>query len=381
MKQILQIGILWFGIINISAQGNSDPFNLLISSRVDTSLADVKSVIQLYENYYKSNPESIYDNPFWNKKEKDLYEDFDFSRVSIFQGGIDAKALFKYFTPFVMSVESIDEKYQIRVLFSSPTTDPQYAGSKVWCIQKLNAVKENNQWVLENLVVELSKKWSSKKVGFINYIFPQNHVFNDQNAALGKVFCNDIIQRFNPSYNGSFNYYITSSKDDMGLLENFDYYFVGVTTGKAREGMVLTAKGNEHYPHEFVHKLLPDNPNRGQLIEEGLAVFLGTKVNTYDYEYLMNKLAIDLKSNSEKVTFKSVIAQTLEFNGYQTEYPAGAGICELIYNLKGDDGLKQLMLSDTKNYDAIIQTVSSITGLSAQEIELEWKKIIGKYRA
>lgn len=63
-----------------------------------------------------------------------------------------------------MSVEPIDEKYQIRVLFSSPTTDPKYTGSKVWCIQKLNAIREDQKWVLENLMVEITKDCPSKKM-------------------------------------------------------------------------------------------------------------------------------------------------------------------------------------------------------------------------
>ena len=104
--------LLFFGGLNpLFAQEKTNDLSLLISSRVDTTSNDVKSIIKLYENYYKSNPDSIYDNPFWNKREKELYKDFDFSRDSIFQGGMNAKTLFKYFSPFLMSVEPIGEKY------------------------------------------------------------------------------------------------------------------------------------------------------------------------------------------------------------------------------------------------------------------------------
>ena len=153
-----------------------------------------------------------------------------------------------------------------------------------------------------------------------------------EQANLSKSFCEDLVNRYNPSYNASFKCYVTSSIDDMGLLENFDYYFVGSTTGKAREGMVLTAKGNEYYPHEFVHKLLPKNAKRGRVIEEGLATFLGTRQDIGEYENGLSKLAHDLKTNSEKINFESVISQKVPFNGYQTAYPAGAAICELVFN-------------------------------------------------
>jgi hypothetical protein len=379
MKHILLIIFIISGSNLLFAQENVDQIKLLISSRVDTSSENVRSIIKLYEDYYKSSPDSIYDNPYWNKKEKELYRDFDFSRANIFKDGMDVNTLFRYYSPFVMSVEPIGEKYQIRVLFSSSITDPQYAGSKVWCIQKLNAVKENEIWVLENLMVEISKNWSSKKFGYIDYIYPPNHQFSDEDAERGNRFCREIIRRFNPHFSGSFKYYVTSSEDDMGLLENFDYYFVGVTTGKVREGMILTAIGNEYYPHEFVHKLLPVNPSRGLVIEEGLAVFLGTKENKEEFQSLMNKLATDLKTDSEKMNFRSVISQTMMFNGYHTAYPAGAGICELVYEWGGDDGLIQLLKADTDSYEDIVTTVCSITKLTEQELEGEWNEILMRY--
>lgn len=380
MRNILLTIIFLGGFYPIFAQDNADPISLLISSRVDTTSEEIRSVIKLYEDYYRSKPDSVYDNPYWNKKEKALYKDFDFSRISIFQGGMDANSLFQYFSPFVLSVEPIGEKYQIRVLFSSATTDPKYAGSKVWCIQKLNAVKEGQSWVLENLEVEISKGWSSKKSGFIDYRFPPTHEFDVQEAGRAENFCDEIIRRFNPGYDGSFKYYITSSKDDMGLLENFDYYFVGITTGKAREGMILTAKGNEFYPHEFIHKLLPLNPKRNFVVEEGLAQFLGTKENKEEYESLMTKLAIDLEERSETINFKSVISQSERFNGYQTAYPAGAAICEIVYGHSGDQGLLQLLMADTMEYKNLVTTICLITKLSEQELETKWSETLKKYR-
>ena len=378
---IFVMAILLFGLNLLHAQENSNNIKLLISSRVDTSFKDVREIIALYEDYYKSRPDSIHNNPYWNKKEKELYDDFDFSRVSIFQNGIDAQMLFKYYSPFVMSVEPrVDDKYQIRVLFSSGTTDPKYSGSKVWCIQKLNAFKENGAWVLENMIVELSKHWMSRKIGFIEYVYPSNHTFDSLEAVRGEKFCNEIIERFNPSFNETFKFFVTSNVDDMGKLENFDYSFVGISSGKAREGMILTAKGNEHYPHEFVHKLLPPNEKRGYIIEEGLASFLGTKDSEIEYEVLMSKLAKDLSENLGLVNFKSVVSQSIPFNGYQTAYPGGAGICELVYAKCGDKGLIDLLNADTRTFDGIMSTVCSITNLTEGEIEAEWNEIIELYR-
>ena len=379
MKHILIGGLFSFILFNTWSQNNVERIEVLVSSRVDTTLNEVKKVIQLYENYLNSRPDSIYNNPFWNTQEKNTYHDFDFSRASMFQGGILPEQLFSIFVPFVMSVEPVEDRYQIRVLFSSSTLDPRHAGSKIWCIQKLNAVLEHGEWVLENLIVELSSKWVSKRCGVIEYLFSPTHKFDSKQAKNAKRFCKEIINRFNPSYEGSIKYIVTNNIDEMGLLENFDYYFTGVTTGKTRENMILTAKGNENYPHEFVHKLLPANINRSYIIEEGLAEFLGTKLKGKEYSNLMLKLKEDLKINKDKINFQSVISQSVRYNGYQTAYPAGAAICELVYNKTDNEGLIQLIKANTSSYDEIILALKKITGLTLSELKKEWEEIVLSY--
>jgi len=362
---------------NLFSQKTENRISLLVSSRVDTSKNDVKDVLKLYENYINSRPDSIYNNPYWNKTEKELYDDFDFSRNSIFQGGIKPIQLFSAYSLFVMSVEPIGEKYQIRVLFSSKSVNVEYAGSKVWCIQKLNAIKEGDKWVLENLIVDLTKKWNNESFGVIDYVYPNSFGFNEKDALKSEKFCKNIIKRFNPTYSKQFKFYITNSIDEMGLLENFDYYFVGITTGKTDRYKILSAKGNEFYPHEFVHKLLPENSKRGSVIEEGLAEFLGSKIEDNNYYELIKKLAQDVEKN-EKINFKTVVSQTIRFNGYQTAYPAGAVICELVYSEKGDNGLLKLMLSDTSDYETILTSIKEITDLTEESIISKWEEILNE---
>lgn len=114
---------------------------------------------------------------------------------------------------------------------------------------------------------------------------------NAERVHKAQQFCQEIISRFNPEYKDSFSFYLANGIDEMGELENFDYIFSGVTTGKAREGMILSSKGDEFYPHEFIHKLLPKNPTRGHVIEEGLASFLGTREELTEYLPMMERLA------------------------------------------------------------------------------------------
>ena len=360
---------------NEIAQEIDSNIKLQISSRVDTSNTDVKAILNLYENYINSQPDSIYNNPYWNSEEKARYKDFDFSRINIFNG-ISSSQLFRIYTPFVLSIEPKNEKFQIRVLYSNSATAPPYVGSKVWCIHKLNAIREKGIWKLENALEEKTKYWQKKQVDFIEYVFPREHQFNTERANKALTFCKEIISRFNGEYDKPFEFYLANGVDEMGELENFDYIFSGVTTGKAREGMILSSKGDEFYPHEFIHKLLPVNKDRGQVIEEGLATFLGTKEDLDEYLSMMQKLAEDYNKRAS-YSLENILNNTVQWNGYPVAYPGGALICEVIYELKGDEGINKLVSGRTNSYEEIISLTQNILQLEQIEtIQIIEKKLM-----
>ena len=347
---------------------------LQLSSRIDTSNSEIKEILSLYEHYINSQPDSIYDNPYWNSVEKNLYKDFDFSRSSIYNG-LNSSQLFRIYSPFVLSVEPINEKYQIKVLYSNSATDPPYVGSKVWCIHMLIAVREKGNWKLENYLWEKTKNWQKRKSGFIEYVFPKAHQFDIERANIANAFCKDIIKRFNPGFNSTFSFYLANGKDEMGELENFDYYFTGITTGKAREGMILSSKKDEFYPHEFIHKLLPQNENRGHVMEEGLATFLGTKEDLDEYLPMMQKLARDYQTIAS-YSIKNILNNETEWNGYPVAYPGGALICEVINEIKGDAGINKLIAGDTRSYEEIMSLTADVLQMKEHEvIQLIEKKL------
>jgi len=351
---------------------------LQISSRIDTTKKELKEILSLYENYINSKPDSIYNNPYWNEKEKAQYRDFDFSRSNIYNG-INSRQLFRIYTPFVLSVEPKKSKYQIKVLYSNSATKSPYVGSKVWCIHKLNAISEEGNWKLENLIVEKTKKWHTTQMDFIEYVYADEHEFDKIQGEKAVLFCEKIIKKFNPTFNSKFKFYLTNETDEMGELENFDYYFTGITTGKAREGMILSSKGDEFYPHEFIHKLLPDNENRGYVIEEGLATFLGTKEDLKEYLPILKKLANDFNLK-KSFTLENILNNQTVWNGYPSAYPGGALICEVIHEKKGDEGIRKLIKGKTNNYDEILNLTMNILKIEKQEVIRLIEKKMKQYK-
>lgn len=345
------------------------------SNRVNTEDIEVMQVVQLYENYLNSNPEIISDNSFWNSREKKMYGDFDFSRASMFQGDISAVQLTQAYQPVVLSVEKDWESYVIRVAYMS--RDITLAeGSELWCIHKLIAIKEEGEWKLKNLLDNVTENWKSTDMGVINYRYSRTHFFDIHKAERAELFCKDFLQRFDLNLEKSFDFFMASDIDEMGLLENFDYYFVGITNGKSRENSVFSAKQNEFYPHEFVHQLMPINERRGHLIEEGLAEFLGSKLVDSDYNELLKRLYKDVHEFPEKYSLRSIMSDPQLFNGYSMAYPAGAAICEVVFASKGDDGLKQLMTADTSSPEKLSEAISLIMHVSFDEFETMWIKVL-----
>ena len=351
---------------------------LLVSNRVDTTNANVEQIVALYENYLNGSPDSLYDNPYWNEHEKRDYEEYDFSRISLFTG-ITAEQLRQIYTPFVLSVEPVgQEEYVIKVLFSNAQTHPAYAGSRVWCIHKVLATLERGEWKLKNYINHLTTDWTSRDYGVIRYIYPPTHAFDSNQALKAVEFCQTIIDQYNTTYDDSFNYYLAANVDQMGELENFDYYFAGITTGKAREGMILASRGDEFYPHEFVHKLLKDNPKRGYIIEEGLATFLGTREDKEEYNRVMRRLAGDYLV-TESYTFEEVYSNRTMWRGYPVAYPAGAAICEVVYGQAGVAGLQRLSEANTTDFTNLMNSVSEITKLPEAQIEKLVREVIYRY--
>ncbi len=108
-------------------------------------------------------------------------------------------------------------------------------------------------------------------------------------------------------------------------------------------------------------------------MEEGLATFLGTKENREEYLPMMQKLANDFNERAI-YTLENILNDQVAWNGYQVAYPAGALICEVIYELKGDVGLNKLARGKANGYDEIMHLTQDILQLDENQL----KQIIEK---
>ncbi|MEQ8910029.1 MAG: hypothetical protein RIC95_12600 [Vicingaceae bacterium] len=336
--------------------------NLILSNRIlvdeDSNKAEI---IELYKNYLTSNPESKNQNPYWNSKEQEKYEQFNLSLPYLFQG-IGAKMLPRYMDLYLMTLEpSGKNRYTLRVQYQMKGGLKN--GSSIWCIHQVDAVKEKGKWVLQNFLVQKTKDWKQESLNNIDYHFAPNYSINKEKAKAASQFVDSLKSLFGlESSSSPINYYLVKNADDLGELMGFDYFFTGYTTGitKAEIGSIYTAHG-EFHAHELVHLVLHQpNAKRHFLVEEGMAEFLGSKMQNPEKYKKERQLLINDFRNKADFSITSILDRKMAFEGYNYNYAFGAAVVELVYQKAGIEGLKKLLSDVTHSDEGYLNTIKSI---------------------
>ncbi len=349
--------------------------NVTIHSRVDTTKGEIKEITELWINYLSSKPDSLYDNPYWNKEEKLKYKNFDFSIPYLYQ--FPSNQLLSYYKPTILSIEKEGDYYGIRTIFAADGLEGAYRKSNPWCITKLYAIKENGKWKLKNALPIITEKWEKKTIGKITFIYPPNHNFNEELAKKASLFCNKISEEYVFPQWKPFEFYITNSGDELGKLLNFDFSFAGYTTGIGmnENRMLLSGLGSEFYPHEFIHLIVP-NIDRHSLIEEGFATWKGGQGGK-KFEESASILASEINLN-KTVTFIDVLNKKWGWQ-YAAFYTTGAIFLKVAYD-KGGIVLIKKFLETPDNSEKLIQTICSVFEIEEKEIDSFWRSEVLKFK-
>lgn len=375
-KTLVSISLFIFLFTSIRIFGQQSKIDVTIHSRVDTTKKEIKEVATLWINYLNSKPDSLYDKPNWNKDEKLKYSKFDFSVPYLYQ--FPSRELLGYYKPTILSIEKEGEYYGIRTIFAADGVERDSRGSNPWCITKLYAIKENGEWKLKNALPIITENWNKKTVGKITFIYPQNHKFNDDLATKATLFCDDISKEYNYSDWKPFDFYITNSGDELGKLINFDFFFAGYTTGIGMNDnrILLSGKGSEYYPHEFIHLIVPKQ-DRHWIIEEGYATWKGGQ-GEKSFEESAKLLANELVKN-DSVTFSDVLNKKWGWQ-YAAFYTSGAVFCKAAFD-KGGVVLVKKLLDIPANDEKLMEAICKIFEIKKVELNSFWRKEVLKYKS
>jgi hypothetical protein len=379
MKLNLIIFFTFWGLVNCQSQTQKTNYKETIAkeqnriqvdihSRVDTTNSEIKEIAKLWINYLNSEPDKISDNPNWNEEEKNLYRDFDLSRTLLYQ--FPSENLLRYYKPKILSIEKEGEHYGIRTLFSANGLEGEYRKSDPWAIQKLYAVKENNEWKLKNALPVITTDWNKKTVGKITFIYPLNHIFNQELAEKANQFCNQITTEFQFPEWKPFDFYITQSGDELGKLLNFDFFFAGYTIGIGlnEKRILLSGFGSEYYPHEFVHLIVPKFDRHG-LIEEGFATWKGGQGGK-TFEESAKLFANELAKN-DTVSFLDVLNRKWGWQ-YAAFYTTGAILCNSSFK-KGGVKLVNEILKIPNDTEKLIDNLCLVFSIDKKDFDNFWR--------
>jgi hypothetical protein len=391
MKTSIIVLLLFGGLSNCQSQTKADseaqttdseavfhenpPIKVEIHARVDTTNKEIKDIATLWTNYLNSEPDKISDNPCWNEAEKKRYQDFDLSRNSLFQ--FPSAQLLSHYQPKILSIEKEGDHYGIRTIYSAEGLEDEYRKSNPWAIQKLYAVKENNQWRLKNSLSIITAHWNRKTSGKITFIYPPSHPYSAELAEKASNFCNHITAEFGFAEWEPFDFYITQSSDELGRLLNFDFYFAGAAVGKAfnENRILLSSLGTEYYPHEFIHLILPKF-ERHNLIEEGFATWKGGS-GQKTFEECAQRFANELSKN-DTVTFSDVLNKTWGWQ-YAAFYTTGAILCHSAFE-KGGAKLVNALLKIPRDDERLVDDLCVVLGRKKEDWDAFWRKETMKFK-
>lgn len=374
-KTIVSICLFIFLFASIKIYGQQSKIDVIIHSRVDTTQKEIKEVAVLWIDYLNSKPDSLYDNPHWNKAERLKYKNFDFSIPYLYQ--FPSNQLLGYYRPTILSIEKEGDYYGIRTIFAADGLEGEYRKSNPWCITKLYAIKENGQWKLKNALPIITENWTKKTIGKITFIYPPNHNFDEDLAKKASLFCNALSEEFLFPQWKPFDFYITKSGDELGKLLNFDFSFAGYTTGIGMNDnrILLSGIDSEYYPHEFIHLIVPKQ-DRHWIIEEGFATWKGGQGGK-SFEESAKLLANELAKN-DTVTFSDILNKTWGWH-YAAFYTTGAVFCKAAFD-KGGVVLVKKLLEIPANDEKLIEAICKLFEIKKVDINSFWRKEVLKFK-
>lgn len=362
----------------------SQTIEVPISVRVDTSRIEIVKVYNLYKNYINSRPDSIYVNPNWSQTENNFYLKSRLLRVDRSANQIynyyKASDYLSFYKPNILQIDSVDVgRYQIKTLFMASCPESEFVKHNPSYLTKLYAVKDKyGNFKLENCINYDTRDWEIKKYKFITYYIHPKCSFDKNEAKKAVKFCQDIAKRLKISIE-PFSYYVLPNSDELGKLYNFEYwlyYLGGQTNIPLRE--IFTTYSNLNYPHEFVHMLLPIPEDSKEfcplIINEGIATWLAGPGFNQTFEEALIEASFVLKKN-EKVTLDDIISFKVrnEFDN-TILYVAGGVICKLIYDKKGEDGIKKIYKSNDANFKKTLEELFEIEYNKIDELIINYIK-------
>jgi hypothetical protein len=319
----------------------------------DTINPEKKRVAQLWIDYLKSKPDSIYNNPYWSIQEKNKYKCYDFLKS---EGFINPSLYYFNLYNEILSISEYEDGYLIRSAFHYSSTP-----INIMAITNVVARKENGKYVLANYTPYYTSDWNTTVVGLITYRYFSGYKFNSIKAKEANEFLQTVYEVFELPKE-ALTYYITRNCDDIHRAKGFDFV---ITMGGNKDcGFIddcnntvyATALAGENHQHELIHIVNKHYPNAHDYFLVGISSYWGgdtahgAKPLIYHIKRLNNYLIQNSHINLNYITSQEATMMDFETNPM---YVYGALLIDIVLRKSGINELKRLMSIEMSDEELI----------------------------
>lgn len=351
MKSIIVLITLIIGYFGYT---KSQVVRITLAAGIDTiNNTNKKEIFHLWRNYLNSNPDSTYDNPYWNKLEKKELKSFDLLNNSGYLSPSLYKLVAKGYNNIVLSIIPKGEYYEIKSMFYFSYPDKTIYPLS---IVKYMAKKENGEFKIYNYLPFHTRNWYSKIIGHFKYIYHPNHPFDINNAEQANSFYDKLSKVFDIEQD-TITYYIAENCDKIFNLQGFDFVI-----GMGKENNLCgffdynnsivysNSVAGENYIHEITHKVLLKFPESG-IFHLGLVTYWGGEKAhlNHSLNYHLKRISTYLQKHKD-IDLGNFVEDFYQMDEYTSpHYIIAAIFCHLALEKGGVEKLKKLFNYGSKN--------------------------------
>jgi hypothetical protein len=360
-------------LLVLSFQSFSQKIETKLGGGIDLKNEDINAIFNLWKNYLASNPDSIYDNPNWNDFEKKKYKSYDLLKS---EGFLSPSLYALQPLNTVLYINEFGNDYLIHSMYYWINEDNTF---NPLAITNVVAKKENGIFKLYNYLPFYTNGWKRKQVGMINYLYPNDYVFDNDNAQKADKLLNKLNELFDLDLN-NITYYIARDCDEIHKMKGYEYI---ISMGKApslcgfydtHNSIVYSnSKIGEYFMHELIHVINAKYVNANYLLLSGLSVYTNDK-NTHLGKPFLHY--IDRIQNYINVNPKIDLAnfeKSPQIDEIDTYYFVGALIVDIILEKGGIELLKEALNSGVEDNELLLFLENKV-GLDKQKLDSLLKK-------
>ncbi len=332
-------------VITTRAAAQTPSPTVSVSFGIDTTLADIGSVVRLVRAYLANPDSSARSRGLWSTA-----TDFD-RRV----GDLTMEA-YQGFPATIVSVASDgpgDSVYVVRVLYAQGDS----SGSRIspLAFQRLYAVKESGApfgFRLSGALPRLTSTWEHHTEGRVTFWYAPGQRPDPAKISHTSSFVDSVATLFQVPPPNHLDMYVGRSFEEVQRAIGLDFFpQASADRGRGGRGLFggIILAGNpalgEGYVHEVAHVILgPTFPSRSQLFAEGVATWLGgSRGRTTKEMYVRLR---QIQRARPALTLGQVLGNSvpsaLAEEMTEAFYATGALIVDSVYRRAGIVGLRAL---------------------------------------